>query len=67
MKGSTGGPMVIKYPKRRTSRALKDINAKENDICPLCKVGKLKLRKSKFEHFLGCGLFPKCDCVVKWY
>ena len=28
--------------------------------CPLCKVGKLGLRLSKFGAFVGCGEYPEC-------
>ncbi|MES2637780.1 MAG: NERD domain-containing protein [Pseudomonadota bacterium] len=35
---------------------------KENDDCPICKSGKLKVKinKAKRTEFIGCSEFPKC-------
>ena len=66
MKGSIGTSMRIHIPKIK-SKAKTIPEAKDNDICPFCKKGKLVLRQSKYGDFLGCSLYPKCKGVVKWH
>ena len=33
---------------------------KENELCPYCKWGQMKIRRSRFGEFLACNDFPKC-------
>jgi ssDNA-binding Zn-finger/Zn-ribbon topoisomerase 1 len=33
--------------------------------CPVCKEGKMVLRKSFYGHFLGCDRYPKCKTMMK--
>ena len=37
----------------------------EGAICPICKVGKLIIRRGKFGDFLGCDQYPSCTFVQK--
>lgn len=33
---------------------------KENDNCPHCEIGAMRIRISKFGEFLACDQFPRC-------
>lgn len=37
----------------------------ENTPCPVCKEGKMVLRKSFYGQFLGCNRYPKCKTMMK--
>ncbi len=37
----------------------------EGSICPVCKKGKMALRKSFYGEFLGCSNYPNCKTMMK--
>ena len=37
----------------------------EGMTCPICKEGKMVLRKSFYGQFLGCNNYPKCQTMMK--
>jgi DNA topoisomerase-1 len=37
----------------------------EEMVCPVCKKGVMKLRKSFYGEFLGCSNYPKCKTMMK--
>ncbi len=37
----------------------------EGMICPVCKKGKMVLRKSFYGEFLGCSNYPECKTMMK--
>jgi DNA topoisomerase I len=37
----------------------------ENMTCPVCKEGKMVLRKGFYGDFLGCNNYPKCKTMMK--
>ncbi len=45
------------------AETLKKIEAGNNIICPVCKKGHLRARKSLFGVFIGCDQYPRCNYV----
>ena len=37
----------------------------EGMICPVCKKGKMKLKKSIYGEFLACDNYPKCKTIIQ--
>jgi DNA topoisomerase-1 len=52
-----------------SAEQLKDIHNLESGeverICPMCKKGKLKVRKSVYGAFIACDQYPKCRYIEK--
>jgi len=53
----------INNEKEETSNEKK--YSEEGMVCPNCKEGKMKLRKSFYGEFLGCDNYPKCKTMMK--
>lgn len=66
MKGSIGGPMIMKFIAKESKAVIIPL-AKEGDMCPYCTSGFLTLKCGKYGHFLGCSDYPKCKIIVKWF
>ncbi len=61
-----------KYPDCKYTAAIEDTSFNKADFaedfnwdqpCPICS-GEMKVRKSRFGHFLGCAKYPECKGIV---
>ncbi len=60
------------YPECKYTAPLEDTSFNKEDFaegfdwdqkCPICE-GEMKVRKSRYGHFLGCSNYPKCKGIV---
>ncbi len=60
------------YPDCKYTKALEDTTFNKADYaedfdwdqkCPICE-GEMKVRKSRFGHFLGCSKYPECKGII---
>ncbi len=61
-----------KYPDCKYTAPIEDTTFNKEEFaedfdweqpCPICK-GEMKVRKSRFGHFLGCAKYPECKGIV---
>ncbi len=61
-----------KYPECKYTATIEDTTFNKEDYaadfdweqqCPLCQ-GEMKVRKSRFGHFLGCTKYPECKGII---
>ncbi len=55
---------VILQPKEKVDESAEKKYEEEGMVCPTCKKGKMKLRKSYYGEFLGCDNYPKCQTLM---
>ena len=54
---------LVGYSKEQLKEMEAIESGKTEKICPKCKIGKLKVRKSVFGSFIACDQYPKCRYV----